>query len=142
MEVVKKETERRRKQRFEIHREAHYKITEDGLVVANGCAETVNICSEGVAFQAEGRLKRGAFVELSISWPALLNGNCAMRLIVFGRILRVNGQRAACTLEKYEFRTQSRKLQTMPELRTSGMLRRWVDEMRKAGLKTDLAAQA
>jgi hypothetical protein len=142
MELVKKETERRKKQRFEIQREARYKITEDGLVVANGCGETINIGSGGVAFKAEGRLNRGAFVELSISWPALLNETCAMRLIVFGRILRVQGQKAVCTVEKYEFRTQSRKLQAMPEPRTGGKLQRWVDEIRKTGLKTSMAAQA
>jgi hypothetical protein len=144
MELVKKEkeNERRKKHRFEIQREARYKVTEDGLVVASGYAETINICSSGVAFKAEGRLKRGAFVELSISWPALLNEHCGMQLIVFGRILWVLGQRAACTVEKYEFRTQSRKLQTMPEPRTNGMLQRWVDEMRRTELKIKMAAQA
>src|SRR5215472_14808129 len=103
MELVKKEkeNERRKKQRFEVQREARYKVTEDGLVVASGCGETINICSGGVAFKAEGRLKPGTFVELSISWPALLNEHCAMQLIVFGRIVRVQGQKAACTVEKY-----------------------------------------
>lgn len=142
MELAKKNSERRKKQRFEIQREARYRITEDGLVVAAGCAETVNICSGGVAFRAEGRLNRGAFVELSISWPALLNDNCAMRLIVFGRVLRIQGQEAVCTVEKYEFRTQSRKLQTMPERRTSGVLQRWVDNMKRTSLKANVAAQA
>lgn len=142
MELAKKNSERRKKQRFEIQREARYRITEDGLVVATGCAETANICSGGVAFRAEGRLNRGSFVELSISWPALLNDNCAMRLIVFGRILRIQGQEAVCTVERYEFRTQSRKLETMPERRTNGVLQRWVDGMKKTSLKANMAAQA
>jgi hypothetical protein len=142
MELVKKEPERRNKQRFEIQREARYKITEDGLVVASGNAETINICSGGVAFQAEGRLKRGVFVELSISWPALLNENCAMRLIVLGRILRVNGLSAVCSVERYEFRTQSRKLQTMPDTRANSVLQRWVDGLRKTEMRAEMAVRA
>ena len=142
MEVGKKEPERRRKQRFEIQREAHYKIMEEGLVVATGPAETTNICSGGVAFEAQVRLKRGAFVELSISWPALLNETCAMRLLVFGRIVRVNGLVAVCSVEKYEFRTQSRKLQSMPDPRNNAVLQRWVDGLRRNSAKMNMLLQA
>jgi hypothetical protein len=142
MEARKKEPERRRKQRFEIQREAHYKIMEDGLVVATGIAETMNICSGGVAFESQVRLKRGAFVELSISWPALLNETCAMRLLVFGRILRVSGLLAVCSVEKYEFRTQSRKLQSMPDPRNNAVLQRWVDGLRRNSAKMNMLLQA
>ncbi|MGA2269536.1 MAG: hypothetical protein ABSH44_13790 [Bryobacteraceae bacterium] len=53
----------------------------------------------------EPELRPGTFIELSISWPALLDQTCPMRLIVFGRVLRGAGRTAACTLDKYEFRT-------------------------------------
>lgn len=111
-------------------------------MVATGTAETTNICSGGVAFEAQVRLKRNAFVELSISWPALLNETCAMRLLVFGRILRVNGLLAVCSVEKYEFRTQSRKLQSMPDPRNNAVLQRWVDGLRRNSSKINMLLQA
>jgi hypothetical protein len=62
--------------------------------------------SRGVAFRADQPLAAGTSVELSISWPALLDEVCPMRLSVSGRLLRVEGGIAVCTVEKYEFRTQ------------------------------------
>jgi hypothetical protein len=73
--------------------------------VAAGAGYTIDMGSGGVAFSAEHELRPGTFVELSISWPALLDQTCPMRLIVFGRVLRGAGRTAACTLDKYEFRT-------------------------------------
>ena len=96
------------------------------------------MCSGGVAFTTEQALTPGAFVELSISWPVLLDETCPMRLIVFGRILRCTGRKAVCTVDKYEFRTQSRTLQTAPA-RTDTMLQRWADGMRKENLKASMA---
>jgi hypothetical protein len=98
------------------------------------------MCSGGVAFTTERALNPGAFVELSISWPVLLDETCPMRLIVFGRILRCTGRKAVCTIDKYEFRTQSRTLQTAPAIRTDTMLQRWADGMRKENLKASLAS--
>ncbi len=49
-------------------------------------------------------------MELSISWPALLNDNCPMKLMVFGRVVRCGNNVAASTIEKYEFRTSGRPL--------------------------------
>ena len=56
---------------------------------------------------------------------------CPMRLIVFGRILRCTGRKAVCTIDKYEFRTQARTVQTTPAIRADTMLQRWADGMRK-----------
>ena len=117
--------DRRAKSRFPIHRELRYKVVDEGAVVASGAGETCNISSEGVAFAPDGELHPGAFIELSISWPVLLDNRCAMRLIVFGRVLRTTGQTAACSIDKYEFRTQARTYQ-MP-VRNDSMLQRWAD---------------
>ena len=139
MELVKKQNERRNKHRFAIQREVRYKTAEDGVVVAAGNGQTINMGSGGVAFQFEGAIQTGAFVELSISWPVLLDETCPMRLIVLGQVIRTSGRKAVCTVDKWEFRTQSRTLQRVPEVRTDGMLRRWADGMRKGVVKTSLA---
>src|ERR1035441_7598995 len=84
----KRESERRSKTRFPIHRDLRYKLLGDDTVMGSGMGETIDMASGGVAFQIEHSLKVGEFVELSISWPVLLDNSCAMRLIVFGRIVR------------------------------------------------------
>jgi hypothetical protein len=139
MHMTKKEAERRQKHRFPLQRQLRYKVTEDGVVVAAGGGETVNMGSGGVAFTSEGQLRVGLFVELAISWPVLLDESCPMRLIIFGRILRCQRNRAACTIDKWEFRTQARKLETISTGRSDGMLQRWVDTVRKTELKATMA---
>ena len=140
MQFMKRDNDRRSKSRFAIERDVRYKMADEGVVVASGAGQTINMCSGGVAFSTERALNPGAFVELSISWPVLLDETCPMRLIVFGRILRCTGRKAVCTIDKYEFRTQSRALQTAPTIRADTMLQRWADGMRKENLKASLAS--
>ena len=59
-----KKNERRAKHRFRIERELRYKLTTDGVVVASGSGQTLDLCSGGVAFTSAQALKPGAFVEL------------------------------------------------------------------------------
>jgi hypothetical protein len=94
--------------------------------------------SGGVAFSTEHALKPGAFVELSISWPVLLDDSCPMRLIVFGRVLRSQNHNAVCTIDKYEFRTAARTFQAAAG-RSDGMLQRWADGMRREESKLAVA---
>ena len=138
MARAKQENERRRKYRFPIERELRYKMADHGVVVATGAGKTLDMGSGGVAFTAEQQLTPGAFVELSVSWPALLADNCPMRLIVFGRILRCTGLKAVCTIDKYEFRTQARSFQPTA-VRSDGMLQRWADGVRRESLKATMA---
>jgi hypothetical protein len=139
MQVTRNENDRRSKYRFGIEREIRYKVAEDGVVVAAGVGKTTNMSSEGVAFVSEQPLPAGSFVELSISWPVLLDSTCPMRLVVFGRVLRCNENTIVCTIDKYEFRTQSRNFQPAVVPRSDGMLHRWVDGIRKESLKTSMA---
>ena len=91
--------------------------------------------SGGMAFQVDHPLKVGAFVELSISWPVLLDDSCAMRLIVFGRIVRAWGKSSACHVDKYEYRTQARVLKPILAVRNDSMLQRFAGSARKQSMK-------
>lgn len=137
-----KPIERRTKFRFPIHREFRYKLLEDKTMVAAGGGETLDIASSGVGLFVDQQLPMGAFIEISISWPVLLDESCPMRLIVFGRIVRSEGRMAACTIDKYEFRTQARKLHIATPIRTDSMLQRWADGCRKENMKTRAAVSA
>ena len=127
--------ERRKKTRFPLNRELRYKVLEDGAIMESGLGTTLDMGSGGIAFLCEHQLPVGAFIELAISWPVLLEDSCPMRLIAFGRVLRTRGRLSACTVDKYEFRTQSRALRPVATVRTDSMLRRWADSLRKETVK-------
>ena len=122
---------RRARPRFAIDREMRYKLMENNKVVETGTGTTIDISSRGVSFLADHRLAPGAFVELSISWPAMLENDLPLRLVVFGRIMRTEEFKAVATIEKYEFRTQPRAPLAGAAPRGDTMLRRWVDETRR-----------
>lgn len=123
-------SERRGKKRFPMERELRYKLLKDGATVESGAGHTVDLGSGGVGFSIERELPAGSFIELSISWPVLLDATCPMRLIVFGRVVRCDAGKNACTIDKYEFRTQSRIVHPMTS-RTDTMLQRWADGVRR-----------
>ena len=141
-EKMEKRSDRRKKIRFPIHRELRYKLLEEGVLVGAGTGQSVNIGSAGVAISIDRELRPGAFIELSISWPVLLDDSCPMRFIVFGRVLRSAGKRSACTIDKHEFRTQARTIHAVPAVRTDSMLQRWADGMRKESMKPRVATVA
>jgi hypothetical protein len=131
--------ERRKKARFPLHRELRYKVLDQDTIVDAGVGKTLDMGSGGVAFRIANRLAPGLFIELSISWPVLLEDACPMRLIVFGRVLRSAAHKSACTVDKYEFRTQARAERPLASVRSDSMLQRWADTIRK---ETPKAASA
>ncbi len=133
MMSVPNPSERRAKQRFIIERDLRYRVLQEDEIVDSGTGKTLNISSGGVAFISDHPLQPGAFVELSISWPALLDNSCRMKLVAVGRVLRSHDRRVAATIEKYEFRTQARSLtDAPPAMGPETMLRRWVEGSRRA----------
>ena len=105
MQIETMQWERRARCRFGMRRELRYKLVKGRSIVAAGAGYTIDVGSGGVAFFADDELKPGAAVELSISWPALLDQTCPIRLVVFGRVLRGAGHTTVCTVDKHEFRT-------------------------------------
>jgi len=128
IEKVDVPVERRAKKRFVMEREIRYRVLEQDKIVAVGSGKTLNLSSNGVAFVTQNDLPLGAFIELSIAWPALLENRCPLQLIGFGRVLRSAGGIVASTIEQYEFRTLAR---VVPEsawsARSDQKLRRWAE---------------
>ena len=110
-------TDRRKKQRFPIRRELRYKVMDDRKVIASGIGATLDMGSGGICFMTETELKPGAEIELSVSWPALLNGTCPLRLVTSGKVVRSTGSVAVASVTKFEYRTQG-KITQMPQLPT------------------------
>jgi len=118
----KPSNERRMKRRFQIEQEVRYKMLYGQRIAETGSGKTLNISSSGVWFTTETMLTIGMPVELSMTWPVLLNDSCPMKLMIYGCIIRSNEKGAAVAIERYEFRTQGRTFQ-QPAMTTSMELR-------------------
>lgn len=124
----------RKKHRFPMHRELRYKVLHDEVIVESGMGYTIDVGSGGVAFRIDSILTPGMMVELSISWPVLLEDTCPVRLVVLGRVLRSSLRASVCSMIKYEFRTQGRALRAAQAHSDAG-LQRWADYLRKETVK-------
>jgi PilZ domain len=100
--------DRRSKKRFGLDLPLKYKIVKNYLVTGSGTGTTVDMSSGGIAFTTTETFRVGAHIELSVSWPVLLNGNCAMKLVIEGRVVRSDTRLTAIRMDRYEFRTQAR----------------------------------
>lgn len=98
--------DRRTSHRLPIERDVRYKVLSGRNVTLTGTGKTLNISSGGVLFTTEEPLPKGERIELSVSWPAQLNDNLPLKLVAMGRLVRVDGNQAAITIERYEFKTQ------------------------------------
>lgn len=101
------QADRRHSDRFPIVRDVRYRSLSKRNGDEAGEAKTVNISSSGVLFTSTHVLLPGRRMEVSISWPAQLNNQCALRLVARGRVVRFEQGRAALEIQQYEFRTQS-----------------------------------
>jgi len=134
-----KSMDRRNKLRFPFNRELRYKLLENDTIIAAGEGETIDMSSGGIAFRTNKALTAGSLIELSISWPALLYDSLPMRLVVFGRVARRSDSVAACTVEKWEFRTGSRQSSVIP-IGTDSRLMRWLEYRKEVLMRTAAAA--
>jgi hypothetical protein len=98
--------DRRTKKRFELCREIRYQLWNGRHNIGSGSGWTLDLSSKGVAFTTDGYIQPGASIEISVSWPVLLNGDCAMRLVACGYVVRSALGMAACRISQFEFRTQ------------------------------------
>jgi hypothetical protein len=73
----------------------------------SGSGTTLNIGSGGILFTTEEKLALGRMVEVSVNWPARLDGVCPLQFVATGRVVRSESGRAAVRIERYEFKTRS-----------------------------------
>jgi hypothetical protein len=112
--IINGERDRRIKRRFPIQQDVRYKMLYGHRIAETGSGKTVNISSGGVCFTTETLLASGTPIELSLAWPVLLNDLCPMKLTIYGCVVRSNGGGAAVAIERSEFRTTGRSMQTLP----------------------------
>jgi hypothetical protein len=99
--------ERRGTNRFPVREDVRYRVVQSRAAKVSGCGTTLNIGSGGILFTTEEKLPVGRTVELSVNWPARLDGICPLQFVATGRVVRSDAQRAAVRIERYEFKTRS-----------------------------------
>ena len=99
--------ERRGTSRFPVREDVRYRIVQSRAANVSGIGTTLNIGSGGILFTTEEKLPVGRTVELSVNWPARLDGICPLQFVATGRVVRSDGQKAAVRIERYEFKTRS-----------------------------------
>ncbi|HXA52787.1 MAG TPA: hypothetical protein VNV86_20865 [Candidatus Acidoferrum sp.] len=102
--------ERRGTSRFPLREDVRYKVVQSKTQKITGSGTTLNFGSGGILFTTEEILPVGRTIELSVNWPARLDGTCPLQFVATGRIVRAEADRAAVRIERYEFRTRSVKV--------------------------------
>ncbi len=102
--------DRRGTSRYPLREEVRYKLVQAKPPQTIGSGKTLNIGSGGILFTTEQRLPMGRMVELSVSWPARLDGTCPLKFVAVGRVVRSEDRQAAVRIERYEFRTRGASL--------------------------------
>src|SRR5690242_9553216 len=105
-------SERRATSRFPLREEVKYKVLHTKALETIGSGQTLNIGSGGILFTTDERLPVGRMVELSVNWPARLDGTCPLQFVATGRVIRAEVDKAAVRIERYEFRTRGAKAAT------------------------------
>ncbi|MGP0071141.1 MAG: PilZ domain-containing protein [Bryobacteraceae bacterium] len=95
--------ERRSRQRFPLALAVEYRLL--GPADRCGSGWTCNISSTGVLFEVAEREPLSGPIELMMSWPCVLDGACALKLVVKGRVVRHEGRGIAIASTQHEFRT-------------------------------------
>ena len=115
--------DRRINRRYGIRLDVGWKLIHRQRVLETGSGYTIDLSSRGILFDAERPLRSGLDVELHISWPALLHDAVALQFVVFGRIVRAEGNRAAIRTLSCEFRTARVPRESCNRTETADQLR-------------------
>jgi hypothetical protein len=95
-------------QRYPIALRVEYKLLKKGRAERLGSGRTLNISSGGILFESDNPLPLSGRVELAMEWPFLLEGVCALKLVMRGQIVRSDTTGIAVQIMQHEFRTAGR----------------------------------
>jgi hypothetical protein len=96
-------SERRSRRRFPLALSVEYRLL--GKSERWGSGKTRNISSTGVLIEVAERQPFSGSIELVVSWPCVLDGACALKLLMKGRVVRHESRGIAIESRQYEFRT-------------------------------------
>ena len=99
---------------FPLNLDVRYTVGGRRPPVDTGSGRTIDMSSSSLNFVADKPLSIGQKLDVSMDWPALLDGVTGLQLIVWGWVVRTSGTITALRIERYEFRTRRAGLKTLP----------------------------
>jgi hypothetical protein len=95
--------DRRSRQRFPLALAVEYRQLGQGARTGSGW--TSNISSKGVLFEIAEHASLSGLIEVVVNWPYILDGVCALKLVMRGRVVRIGEHTVAVESTQHEFRT-------------------------------------
>jgi hypothetical protein len=86
--------------------EVRYIIAGRRGPVETGSGRTIEMSSSGLSFTADRPLLVGQNLDVSIDWPARLDDDVQLQVVVSGVVVRTDGAVIALRIERHEFRTR------------------------------------
>ena len=100
--------ERRLHRRYWISLPIQYRLHGTSPRKPNSVGKTLNISRGGLLFQTnEEKLPVGRSMKILIDWPVRLEGECALRLVMWGRVVRRDGRLVAVSVVRHDFHTMA-----------------------------------
>ena len=101
------DVERRSDRRFPLTLDLRYSILSMGRPRISGSGRTIDLGSTGLSFTSDRTFAIGQQLDIAIQWPVLLGGGVQLQLMLFGSVVRTDGNTSAMRIEHHEFRTCS-----------------------------------
>jgi hypothetical protein len=95
--------DRRANQRYPITLEVEYKVPDGNGGQRKGLGRTIDIASRGLLLDVSDPLPNRCPIQLSINWPFLLDGSIPLKLLMYGNIVQVAGNRIAVEVTRHVF---------------------------------------
>ena len=86
--------------------EVRYSIAGRRGPVETGSGRTIDMSSSGLCFTTDRPLPIGQKLDVSIDWPARLDDDVQLQVVVSGVVVRATGAVIALRIERHEFRTR------------------------------------
>ena len=112
--------ERRASTRFPVKLAVSYAVSGRRLPGETGSGSTIDLSSSGLSFTADKRLLLGQRLDVSIDWPALLDGGVQLQLVISGVVVRTDETITALQIQRHEFKTRRVGLQAVPPKASGG----------------------
>ena len=100
--AVNNSEEQRATRRYPIRLDVEYKLPNQKR---SGSGTTLNVSSGGILFQTDEKIPAAGSIEISLKWPFALDGGCALKLVMRGKIVRQDSAGIAVKVRQHEFRT-------------------------------------
>jgi PilZ domain len=98
--------ERRKSHRFPVHQALQYRVVKPSTEKVTGVGQILDMSGSGILFSTQGQLRLGRTLEVTMTWPARLDGICRLKFVASGRVVRSEGQLVAMRIQRYEFHTR------------------------------------